>query len=199
MLGKLVATRLPASCAGEAIGESSGRHSASLQRPMPSASRVSTSAPDSATRSLPVRPMSMAPSAQSTGISSVRKKVMSIGISPTRAKRLRSCRRKLRPACLSNSAASSLSRPLLGTPIRSLDIGKWPVTRSQWPEVRQRLWPLATGSWPLATGPLLHRHHGSGGLLIEPRLAEPAGDFGLDLLELDVVIGEQHEQVVNEV
>ena len=54
--------------------------------------------PLSAIRSLPVMPMSMAPSAQSTGMSSVRRNVMSIGISRQRANRLRSWRRKLRPA-----------------------------------------------------------------------------------------------------
>ena len=78
--------------------------------------------PLSATRSLPVMPRSMAPSAQRTGMSSVRRKVTSIGMSRTRANRLRSWRRKLRPACLSRSPASSLSRPLLGTPMRRLDM-----------------------------------------------------------------------------
>ena len=45
-------------------------------------------------------PMSIAPSAHSTGISSVRRNVMSIGISLTRANRLRSCWRKLKPGLL---------------------------------------------------------------------------------------------------
>ena len=134
-----MATRLPPSCAGLVTGESSGTHSASLHLPMPRSSRVITSAPDSATRSLPVMPMSIAPSAQSTGMSSVRRNVMSIGISPTRANRLRSCRRKLSPACLSSSAASSLSRPLLGTPMRRFDIStNQPGERDETPRHKER-------------------------------------------------------------
>ena len=43
-----------------------------------------------AIRSLPVMPMSIAPSAHNTGMSSVRRNVTSIGMSRTRAKRLRS-------------------------------------------------------------------------------------------------------------
>src|SRR5690606_17697964 len=38
----------------------------------------------------------------------------------TRANKLRSCRRKLSPACLSSSPANSDNRPLLGTPMRKL-------------------------------------------------------------------------------
>ena len=69
---------------------SSGTHIASRQLPMPSGSRVSPRRRSRQSRSPPVIPMSMAPSAHSTGMSSVRKNVTSIGMSRTRANRLRS-------------------------------------------------------------------------------------------------------------
>ena len=101
---------------------SSGTQIASFQLPIPSDRRLVSSTPDSAIRSPPVIPMSIAPSAHSTGMSSVRRNVTSIGISRTRANKLRSCRRYLSPAALSISDAISARRPLLGMPMRRLSV-----------------------------------------------------------------------------
>ena len=98
--GKLVAMRRPARSAGFWMSLSSGTQNASRQLPTPSASRVTSSAPTSSTRSPPVMPRSIAPSAHRTGMSSVRRNVTSIGMSRTRANRLRSSRRNLSPASM---------------------------------------------------------------------------------------------------
>ncbi len=118
MAGKLVAIRLPSRSAADFRLASSGTQMANRQRPTPSLMRTSALPPDSSKRSLPVIPMSIAPSAHRVGISSVRRKINSTGRPLTRAKSPRLCRRKLNPACFSRSPAMSLRRPLLGKPNR---------------------------------------------------------------------------------
>ena len=116
-VGKLVAIRWPSSDAASLKSLSSGTQIARRHLPTPSCNRSSRSTSASATRSLPVIPMSNAPSAHRTGISSVRRKMISTGISLTRANSDRFCLRNFSPAFFSSCSETSAKRPLLGNPI----------------------------------------------------------------------------------